>query len=65
MAGAGFGQSLELRSYSLDLAGPPSTVLSPDLDSDGIRDLVVALAYTEWNQIGFEESETMNKVDSR
>ena len=40
-------------------------VLSPDLDSEGIRDLVVALAYTEWNQIGFEESETMNKVDSR
>jgi len=63
VAATGFGQGLELRSYSLDLAGPPSTVLSVDLDSDGIRDLVVALAFTEWNQIGFEESETMDEVE--
>ncbi len=50
---------LELRYESVNLPGAPAVVLSTDLNHDGIRDLVVAVAYTEWDQIDYEESSEM------
>ena len=56
-------EKLELRSESLNLPGAPSVVLSTDINRDGIRDLVVAVAYTEWDQIDFEETSEMQGIE--
>ena len=60
---SGAKERLELRRVSVDLPGAPAVVLSTDLDGDGNRDLVVALAYTEWDQIDYEESSEMQGID--
>ena len=54
---------LELRHLPIELPGAPSTILPADLDGDGQQDLVVAVAYTEWDQIGIEEEAQMDDVD--
>ena len=38
-------------------------VLATDLDRDGQQDLVVAVAYTEWDQIGIDEWTEMRGVN--
>ncbi|MEE8522869.1 MAG: VCBS repeat-containing protein [Thermoanaerobaculia bacterium] len=55
--------ALELRPVSVELPAAPSAILPADLDGDGHQDLVVALAYTEWDQLGIEESAEMDGVE--
>ena len=63
VAPASSKERLRLRHESIDLPGAPAVILATDLDRDGIRDLVVALAYTEWDQIDFEEQSEMQGID--
>ncbi len=56
-------ERLDLRLTSVNLPGAPSTVVSTDLDGDGLRDLVVAIAYTEWDQLAVEESTQMDNIE--
>ncbi len=56
-------QRLDLISTSVQLPGPPATILWPDLDGDGHRDLLVMVAYTEWDQLAIEESTEMDGVE--
>ena len=56
-------QRLDFQLTSVDLPGAPSRVVSADLDGDGIRDLVVAIAYTEWDQLAIEETTTMDNIE--
>ncbi len=62
-AGAARKARLELRYLAVELPGAPSTILAADVDGDGRQDLVVAVAYTEWHQIGIEEEAEMDDVD--
>ncbi len=62
-AGAAPRERLELRPLSLELPAAPAAIVPADLDGDGRRDLVVAVAYTEWDQIGIEESAQMDDVE--
>jgi hypothetical protein len=50
---------LALNRQTLDLPGPPSRVLSTDVNRDGVADLVVVVAYTERDQIGIDRVEGM------
>ena len=52
-------EALALKRQTLDLPGPPSKVLSTDVNRDGISDLVVVVAYTERHQIGIDRVEGM------
>ncbi len=56
-------ETLQLRLASIDLPGAPAIVLPADLDGDGDRDLVIAVAYTEWDQLTVEESTEMAGVE--
>lgn len=56
-------ERLALHHTSVDLPGAPAALLSHDLDGDGRRDLVVMVAYTEWDQVGIEESVEMDDID--
>lgn len=56
-------QRLDLASTSVQLPGPPAAILWPDLDGDGHRDLLVMVAYTEWDQLTIEESAEMDGVE--
>lgn len=52
-------ETLALKRQTLDLPGPPSKVLSTDVNRDGLSDLVVVVAYTERHQIGIDRVEGM------
>lgn len=56
-------ERLDLHTTSVNLPGAPSTILSPDLDGDGHRDLVVVVAYTEWDQLTIEETTEMDDIE--
>lgn len=49
-------ERLEFRNFELELAGPPVTILSADLDHDGRNDLLVVTAFTYWGQTGSHSS---------
>jgi hypothetical protein len=53
---------IALRHATLDLPGPPSKILSHDLDGDGRRDLVLVIAYSEVEEIGTEHVEQLVHV---
>ena len=53
------GERLALRHVELDLPGPPSKVIPHDLNRDGELDLVVVVAYTEFDEIGEDRIENM------
>jgi hypothetical protein len=55
--------SPDLRAWSLDLPGAPAAVIPSDVDGDGRTDLVVAVAYNQWNQIEITESTTMDDIE--
>ncbi|MDP9122246.1 MAG: hypothetical protein M3O15_12925, partial [Acidobacteriota bacterium] len=46
---------LSLRYQSLELPGAPTAVISADVNHDGLRDLVVVVAYFNWGEISFDE----------
>jgi len=56
-------QALAAQHIRIPLPGAPTIVLPVDLNRDGLQDLVVAVAYTEWDQIGIDELTEMNEVD--
>lgn len=56
-------ERLDLRLTRIDLPGAPSRVLSADMNQDGRRDLVVSVAYTEWDQLAIEETTEMDDVE--
>ena len=56
-------ERLELRSFQVPLPGAPAVILPADLDHDGLGDLVVVVAFTEWSQIVTEETLEMDQVD--
>lgn len=56
-------EPLTLRRYPIELPGAPAAIVPADLDGDGVRDLAVAVAYTEWAEIGITESSEMNEVE--
>jgi len=54
---------LDLEHRSLRLPGAPTVVLPTDFNHDGLQDLVIAVAYTEWDQIGIDELTEMREVE--
>lgn len=44
-------RELTLREVAIDLPGPPSAIVSADLDGDGRRDLVIVTVYTRWGSV--------------
>ncbi|HSK74965.1 MAG TPA: VCBS repeat-containing protein [Thermoanaerobaculia bacterium] len=52
-----------LKAWSLDLPGAPAAVVPSDVDGDGRTDLVVAVAYNQWDQIEITESTTMDDIE--
>ncbi len=56
-------EEMALREVSIDLPGAPAVVVPADVDGDGLSDLVVVIAYTEWSQIVTEESVEMDQVE--
>jgi hypothetical protein len=52
-----------LKAWSLDLPGAPAAVVPSDVDGDGRTDLVVAVAYNQWDQIEISESTTMDDIE--
>lgn len=56
-------ERLRLRHEVVSLPGAPTVVLPTDIDGDGVQDLVVAVAYTEWDQIGIDEMSEMRGVE--
>ena len=51
-----------LRTLSLDLPGAPAAVIPADVDGDGRSDLVVVVAYNQWDEIAITESSTMDDI---
>jgi FG-GAP-like repeat len=56
-------EKTDLQSWTLDLPGPPAAVVPADLNGDRVTDLVVALAYNQWDEIAVTESSRMEGVD--
>jgi hypothetical protein len=52
-------ETLHLRPLSLELPGPPASLVSADLDGDGRKDLVVFLVYGDWIEVGDDRMEGM------
>lgn len=61
--GSAAAAGLTLHHVPVDLPGAPAALVPADLDGDGTLDLVVAVAYTEWNEIGITESSEMDDVE--
>ena len=55
-------RELSLELSSLELPGAPATVVSADVNGDGLRDLAVVIAFTRWGELGIEESVEMDQV---
>ena len=58
------GERLAFRHVALDLPGPPSKVIPTDLDGDGRTDLVVVVAYTEIEEIGYDRIENLVQIST-
>lgn len=56
-------EALQMQHHRIRLPGAPTVTLPTDLDGDGYEDLVIALAYTEWDQIGIDELTEMREVE--
>jgi hypothetical protein len=59
---AGRPSPTSLHPLSLALPGAPAAVLAADVDGDGRRDLVVVVAYNQWDEVAITESSTMDDV---
>ncbi len=48
--------ALPVRHIVLDLPGPPASIVPADLNEDGRMDLVVAVLYSEYEELEFEQA---------
>jgi hypothetical protein len=55
--------SLTLQEWSVLLPGAPATVVTADVNGDGRKDLVVVVAFNQWDQIETFESAAMDDVE--
>lgn len=55
-------ERLALRLTQIELPGAPAAIVPADVDGDGVRDLAVVIAYTEWDQLKFDERSEMDDV---
>jgi len=56
-------RELVLKESRVPLPGPPSRIVTADLDGDGRRDLVVVVAYSSWAQLGISETVKMDDIE--
>lgn len=56
-AHAARAEKLAVSRVVLDLPGPPAEILSTDLDHDGREDLLLVVAYTEWDRVTYDRVE--------
>ena len=56
-------ERLALEATSVDLPAAPAVLLSADLDSDGLPDLVAGVVHVEWDQHTVEERQRMDEVE--
>ena len=55
-------EHLELHPVRIDLPAAPAAVIPADLDEDGRRDLLIVLAYPDWEEIGEDRVEGVMEV---
>jgi len=61
-ARAAGAERLALRHVPLDLPGAPAAVIPADVNGDGLPDLVLVLAYTEYQSVSFDRIEGIVQV---
>jgi hypothetical protein len=60
---AAAGKKLDLIHSGLELPAAPSVMLPADLNEDGLQDLVMVLAYSEWDRITVDEKSMMEGIN--
>jgi hypothetical protein len=59
---AAAGRPLALRHVPIDLPAAPAAIVPADLDGDGQKDLLIVVAYTNWESIGGDRIEGLTQI---
>ncbi|MEM9292042.1 MAG: VCBS repeat-containing protein [Acidobacteriota bacterium] len=49
--------------WSVELPAAPVAVVAADVNEDGWQDLTIAVAFTRWEELGIEESRSIDEID--